>query len=49
MCNDRLPSGLESGANEKFRWGGFTSGGQPEVVVAPVPKTDVVVTELKLK
>lgn len=33
----RLPSGLERGANDAFRWGGYTQGGLPEVVIDPVP------------
>lgn len=38
MHNARFPSGFERGANEQFRWGGYTSGGQPEVVVDQIPK-----------
>jgi hypothetical protein len=37
----RMPSGLEQGANELFRWGGYTSGGIPEAVINPVPATAV--------
>jgi RHS repeat-associated protein len=37
----RMPSGFETGANEHFRWGGYTSGGTPEAVIAPVPKGKV--------
>jgi RHS repeat-associated protein len=37
LHNARLPSGLEQGANSLFRWGGYTSGGMPEVVLNPVP------------
>ncbi len=33
----RLPSGLEQGANDLFRAGGYTSGGAPELVIDPVP------------
>ena len=32
----RFPSGLEKGANSKFRWGGYTSGGMPEIAIDPV-------------
>jgi len=38
MHNARFPSGFERGANEQFRWGGYTSGGQPEVVLDQIPK-----------
>lgn len=44
-----MPSGFESGANELFKWGGYTSGGLPEVVLDQVPKTGVTVTKLALK
>lgn len=37
LHNARLPSGLESGANDLFRWGGYTSGGLPEIVTDPIP------------
>lgn len=33
----RLPTGLEKGANELFRWGGYTSGGTREAVLNQVP------------
>ncbi|EQA38775.1 intein C-terminal splicing domain protein [Leptospira inadai serovar Lyme str. 10] len=38
LHNARLPIGIEGGANSKFRWGGYTSGGKPEVVIDPVKK-----------
>jgi RHS repeat-associated protein len=38
--NARMPSGMEKGANEFFKWGGYTSGGVPEAVVDQVPNTD---------
>jgi RHS repeat-associated protein len=38
LHNARLPSGLEAGADPLlFRWGGYTSGGMPELAVDPVP------------
>lgn len=37
LHNARMPSGLEEGANELFRWGGYTSGGYPEVVIDQIP------------
>ncbi len=37
LHNSRLPAGWESGANELFRWGGYTSGGLPEVIIEQVP------------
>jgi hypothetical protein len=38
LRNARFPSGLESGADPVlFRWGGYTSGGQPEAVIDPIP------------
>ena len=36
-----MPSGFEAGANEKFVWGGYTSGGMPEAVIDPVPENDL--------
>ncbi|HMV59283.1 MAG TPA: hypothetical protein PKD38_18975 [Nitrospira sp.] len=36
----RLPSGLNSGANSRFQWGGFTSGGMPELVTNPIQRKD---------
>jgi hypothetical protein len=39
LHNARLPSGFEAGANpSKFRWGGYTTGGMPEVVTDPIPQ-----------
>ena len=32
LHDTRLPSGFEGGANEMFRWGGYTKGGMPEAV-----------------
>jgi len=37
LHNARLPTGLEQGANKSFKWGGYTKGGMPEVIVDPVP------------
>jgi len=37
----RMPTGFEQGANKKFRWGGYTSGGMPEAVIDPVPKDEL--------
>jgi hypothetical protein len=37
LHNARFPSGFERGANTQFRWGGYTLGGQPEVVLDQVP------------
>jgi RHS repeat-associated protein len=39
--NARMPSGLESGANPHFKYGGYTDGGAPEAVVDPVPTSSV--------
>lgn len=36
----RIPSGNESGANEFWIPGGFTSGGEPEAVMDAIPKKD---------
>jgi RHS repeat-associated protein len=47
--NARFPSGLEQGANEYFRWGGYTAGGLPEIVTEQVPAVDTVATPLKVK
>jgi hypothetical protein len=40
LHNARMPSGMEKGANEFFKWGGYTSGGVPEAVIDQVPNTD---------
>jgi RHS repeat-associated protein len=40
LHNARMPSGLEMGANNHFKWGGYTSGGAPEAVINQVPNTD---------
>jgi len=40
LHNARMPSGMEMGANQYFKWGGYTSGGVPELVVDQVPNTD---------
>jgi len=44
MSNFRIPSGLERGANDNFRYGGYTSGGQPEAVIHPTPTALTTVT-----
>jgi hypothetical protein len=35
-----MPSGFEKGANENFRWGGYTSGGRREISIDPVLPND---------
>jgi hypothetical protein len=40
LHNARMPSGLEMGANNHFKWGGYTSGGAPEAVINQVPNTN---------
>jgi RHS repeat-associated protein len=45
LRNFRTPSGLERGANQHFRYGGYTSGGVAEAVVDPVPVAQVVITQ----
>ncbi|WP_394840174.1 hypothetical protein LVJ94_25140 [Pendulispora rubella] len=45
----RLPTGKESGANEHFIPGGYTSGGIPEIVTNPIPSGNVNVTTVPLK
>lgn len=40
LHNARFPHGMELGANPKFRWGGFTSGGMPEISIDPVKSGD---------
>lgn len=37
LYNARMPSGMESGANSYFRWGGYTSGGMPEIATDVIP------------
>jgi hypothetical protein len=41
LHNVRMPTGLEPGANLKFRAGGHTSGGIPEAVVGRMPSGDL--------
>lgn len=41
LHNARLPSGLNSGVNSQFQWGGYTSGGMPELITNPIPKSDI--------
>jgi hypothetical protein len=43
--NARLPTGKETGANEMFVPGGYTSGGSPEMVIDPVPFSEMSKTE----
>ena len=45
----RLPDSALSGANPLFKSGGLTSGGVPEVVIDPVPGSEIWVTPLRLK
>ncbi len=47
--NARLPSGFEEGANSEFVWGGYTSGGMPEVVLDPVSRGAFQVTTTEIK
>jgi hypothetical protein len=49
LHNARLPSGFESGANELFKWGGYTSGGMPEVVIHQIPAGSFSVTNTGIK
>jgi len=46
LHNARLPSGLERGANEFFRWGGYTNRGLPEAVISQAPVADTTVSGL---
>ncbi len=39
--NLRLPSGNEAGANSNWVPGGYTSGGKPEAVTNPIPKSNI--------
>jgi hypothetical protein len=41
----RAVVGLERGANQHFRYGGYTSGGVAEAVADPVPVGQVVITQ----
>jgi hypothetical protein len=49
LHNARFPAGIESGANELFRWGGYTKGGMPEVIIDPVSPSDVFIRDLKAR
>lgn len=49
LSNARLPSGFERGANEFFRWGGYTLGGLREAVIDPVPANRIIVSPTGLK
>jgi hypothetical protein len=49
LYNARLPSGFEEGANSPFKWGGFTSGGMPEIVTDPIPSSRVSAKFISLK
>lgn len=42
--NPRMPTGLEDAANKLYTRGGYTSGGTPEMVIDPVPWSDVSVS-----
>jgi hypothetical protein len=47
LHNARLPSGLGPGADaELFRWGGYTSGGAPEVVIDRLAEGTYTIVEL---
>lgn len=39
LFNTRLATGIERGANDMFRWGGYTVGGIPEAVLDVVPRS----------
>jgi hypothetical protein len=43
--NPRMPTGLEQGANELYKPGGYTSGGVQEMVTDPVPWSAVTVSK----
>lgn len=45
LRNFRIPSGLERGANKNFRYGGYTSGFEPEAVIDPVPVSMVTISQ----
>jgi cytochrome c556 len=47
LHNARFPHGMELGANPKFRWGGLTSGGKPEVAIDPVKSGDFQILPVK--
>ncbi len=49
LHNARLPSGMESGANKLFIWGGYTRGGMPEAVLDPVPAGEFVAHPTEVK
>jgi RHS repeat-associated protein len=49
LHNARMPSGFERGANEKFVWGGHTSGGMPEIVTDPIPSSGVTISKTGIK
>lgn len=49
LFNARLPTGLESGANSLFRWGGYTKGGLPEIIIDQVPQSQVRITYTGIK
>jgi hypothetical protein len=45
----RMPSGVERGANEYFRWGGYTKGFVPEAVINPIKVGEYSVSPLEWK
>jgi len=45
----RIPDSSLSGANEKFMPGGETQGGFKELVIDPVEKSRVKITEIKMR
>ncbi|MBK8575468.1 MAG: hypothetical protein IPN90_07275 [Elusimicrobia bacterium] len=47
LHNARFPHGMELGANPKFRWGGLTSGGMPEIAIDPVKSGDFQASPVK--
>ncbi len=47
--NIRLPSGFETGANDQFKWGGFTKGGIPEAVTDSIPISRLKITKLDVQ
>ncbi len=48
LYNARFPTGLERGANSQFHWGGYTSGGVPELVIDPVPASAATVSKMRI-
>ena len=49
LYNARFPSGFEAGANILFKWGGYTSGGLPEIIIDQISKGSFSYKILRLK